>query len=84
MVELVNLLKDVIRRGEFNPFSGILYSQNGIVQGDPHRDLTPDEIVKMDWLAENVIGSIPEKKSLIPQAESVVEQQGAIERAVIG
>lgn len=81
---LVNLLKDVIRRGEFNPFSGILYSQNGIVQGDPHRDLTPDEIVKMDWLAENVIGSIPEKKSLIPQAESVVEQQGAIERAVIG
>lgn len=77
---LVNLLKDTIRRGEFNPFSGILYSQNGIVQGDPHRDLTPDEIVKMDWLAENVIGAIPKKTDLVEQAEPVVEQQGAIER----
>ena len=81
---LVNLLKDTIRRGEFNPFSGILYSQKGIVQGDPERDLTPDEIVKMDWLAENVVGSIPQKKSLVPQAEPVVNQQGAIERTGIG
>ena len=77
---LVSLLKDTIRRGEFNPFSGVLYSQNGIVQKDPDRDLTPDEIITMDWLAENVIGSIPEKKSLIPQAADVIEQQGAIER----
>ena len=81
---LVNLLKDTIRRGEFNPFSGILYSQKGIVQGDPERDLTPDEIVKMDWLAENVVGSIPQKKSLVPQAEPVVNQQGAIEWTGIG
>ena len=30
---LVELLKDTISRGEFNPFSGILYSQTGVVQG---------------------------------------------------
>ncbi len=30
----------------------------------------------MDWLAENVIGSIPTKKELKEQAEPVVRQQG--------
>ena len=73
---LVSLLKKNIRSGGFNPFSGILYSQNGMVQGDPDRDLTPEEIITMDWLAENVIGSIPQKEELIEQSKPVVLQQG--------
>ena len=73
---LVELLKKTISAGEFNPFSGILYSQNGIVQDDPHRELTPDEIVTMDWLAENIIGSIPKKEELQEHAKPVVSQQG--------
>lgn len=73
---LVELLKKTISAGEFNPFSGILYSQKGIVQDDPHRELAPDEIVTMDWLAENIIGSIPKKEELQEQAKPVVSQQG--------
>ena len=57
-----DLLKDTIGRGEFNPFSGVLYSQNGVVQEDPGRSLAPEEIIKMNWLAENIIGSIPDTK----------------------
>ena len=30
----------------------------------------------MDWLAENVIGSIPDKEELKEQAEPVIKQQG--------
>lgn len=73
---LVGLLKDTISRGEFNPFSGILYSQTGIVQGDPGVSLAPEQIVKMDWLAENVIGSIPKGSELEKGARSAVAQQG--------
>lgn len=74
---LVELLKQTVVSGMFNPFSGILYAQDGVmVQSDPDRSLTPEEIVTMDWLAENVIGSIPKKGELQDQARSVVRQQG--------
>ena len=73
---LVELLKATISSDRFNPFSGILYSQTGIVQDDPDRSMLPEEIMTMDWLAENVIGSIPGKGELKEQAEPVVKQQG--------
>lgn len=73
---LVDLLKATISRGEFNPFSGILYSQTGVVQEDPGVSLTPEQIVKMDWLAENVVGRIPMESELEEEARSAVAQQG--------
>lgn len=73
---LVEFLKETITRGEFNPFSGILYSQEGIIQDDPERSLTPEEIVSMDWLAENVIGHIPTADELSDSAIPIFEQQG--------
>ena len=66
--------------GEFNPFTGVLYSQEGTVQDDPERSLTPEEIVNMNWLAENVIGHIPTKEELIETALPVVSQQGVERR----
>ena len=73
---LVDLLKQSIISGQFDVFSGVLSSQDGIVQDDPERSLTPDEIIKMDWLAENVIGSIPKTEELKEQAKPVTFQQG--------
>ena len=34
----------------------------------------------MDWLAENVIGSIPKKEELTEHAEAVIKQQGVIKK----
>lgn len=73
---LVELLKSTICSEQFNPFSGILYSQTGVVTDDPARILAPEEIMTIDWLAENVIGSIPKKEDLIEQAAPVIDQQG--------
>lgn len=73
---LIEVLKHAISSGQYNPFAGVLYSQKGIVQSDPNRTLTPEEIVKMDWLAENVIGTIPKKDDLSEAAKPVVSQQG--------
>ena len=73
---LVELLKGTICSEVFNPFSGVLYSQSGIVEKDPDASLSPEEIMTMDWLAENIIGSIPEKEELKEQATPVIKQQG--------
>ena len=73
---LVELLKATIMSEKFNPFSGILYSQTGIVNDDPDKSLLPEEIMTMDWLAENVIGTIPDKGEMKEQAKPVIEQQG--------
>ncbi|MGN0466196.1 MAG: BMP family ABC transporter substrate-binding protein [Lachnospiraceae bacterium] len=73
---LVELLKSTIKNGEFNPFSGILYSQDGVIQDNPYQTLSPEAIVEMDWLADNVIGSIPTKEELEEESKPVVEQQG--------
>ena len=77
---LVSLLKNTIISGGFNPFEGVLYSQNGVVQGDPNRVLTPEEIMSMDWLAENIIGAIPKKDELEDHAKPVIIQQGVLEK----
>lgn len=80
---LVELLKSTILSGEFNPFSGILYSQSKVVQDDPDRSLTPEEIVTMDWLAENVIGDIPQMEELLDKAKPVTSQQGVNNNPVL-
>jgi hypothetical protein len=77
---LIEHLKNTIMNGEFNPFTGVLYSQEGTVQDDLERSLSPEEIVNMDWLAENVIGHIPTKEELIETALPVVSQQGVERR----
>ncbi len=64
---LIELLKTNIREKDFNPFSGVLYSQEGIVQKNPEGTLSPDAISKMNWLCANVTGEIiwdePKKKA---------------------
>lgn len=72
----MELLKETISRGEFNPFSGVLYSQNGVIRDDPQGSLSPEEIITMDWLADNVIGSIPKSWQLTEQAKPVTLQPG--------
>ncbi len=74
--QLVDLLRRAIRSEILNPFSGILYSQNGIVQGDPNKTLSASDVMNMDWLSENVIGIIPPLEELTETAKPVVEQQG--------
>lgn len=76
---LIALLKDTICRGDFNPFSGILYSQNDIVQKDPDRVLAPEEIITMNWLAENIIGQIPSKTELQEPAKNLTTLLGCKE-----
>ena len=43
---------------------------------DPDKILSPEEIITMDWLADNVIGTIPKSRELKEQAKPVTLQSG--------
>jgi basic membrane lipoprotein Med (substrate-binding protein (PBP1-ABC) superfamily) len=73
---MVELLKQSISSGQFNPFSGALYSQTGMVQDEDAGSLSPEEVMGMDWLEESVIGRIPMMEELTEQAKPVILQQG--------
>ena len=75
---LIEFLKNSIRAGDFHPFDGLIYSQNGIIRCEEGSSLTPEEIVTMDWLAENVSGHIPEFEELTEEAQQLVQLQGII------
>ncbi|MGN0297739.1 MAG: BMP family ABC transporter substrate-binding protein [Lachnospiraceae bacterium] len=74
---LVRILKKAITTNEFNPFTGKLIAQNNvIVQENENSTLSPDEIIGMEWLAQNVIGSIPTYEELKEEAKPIVELRG--------
>ena len=77
---LVGLLEHTIKTGQYNPFQGQLYSQTGIIQNDPNGILTPEQVLEMDWLAENVTGRILPVEDLPDQAQPALSQQGVQNR----
>ncbi len=77
---LIEFLKNSIRAGSFHPFDGLIYSQNGVIQCREGESLAPEDIVSMNWLAENVIGRIPDFAELNEDAKGLVAVQGVVEK----
>ena len=73
---LIELLSKTIRSGDFNPFSGIIYSQDKTIRNGENQTLAPDDIITMDWLSDNIIGEIPVIDELEENAKPVAIQQG--------
>lgn len=77
---LAELVKQNICSGEFHPFSGTLYTQTGKIRVDDKDGMAPEDIIDMNWLAENVIGSFPEWDAMNSEAKAIVEVQGVEEK----
>lgn len=73
---LIEFLKNSIRAGAFHPFDGPIYAQGGVVRCEEGKSIEPEEIITMDWLAENVIGRIPELEELTEEAQALMQFQG--------
>lgn len=73
---LIHLLSNTIYSGSFNPFTGIINSQNGVIQNNEDQTLSPNDIITMDWLSDNIIGKIPDIDELSDNAKPVTIQQG--------
>ena len=57
---LINMIKNGVRNRSIDPFARKIISQNGEIRNDGTKNLSPEEILTMDWLSENIIGCIPE------------------------
>lgn len=73
---LIELLTHTITSGDFNPFSGVIYSQDKTIRNKEHQTLSANDIITMDWLSDNIIGEIPVIDELKEQAKPVAIQQG--------
>lgn len=76
--KLADLLKNSIKAEILMPFCGKITSQDGIVYSDADECLVPSELMKMEWLVDNVVGSIPGIDELKDEIKPVVRQQGVL------
>lgn len=58
------------------PFFGEIYAQDGTLRNAAEQQMSAEDIMKMDWLVENVIGEIPTIDLLQEQAKQMVELKG--------
>lgn len=73
---LANILKAGIKNGTVDPFLRKVVSQEGVVHNDGTKTLSTAEILQMDWLCDNVIGTIPEFDFLSEKAKIITRLQG--------
>lgn len=76
---LVKTLKSAIKHDIFRPFEGVIKNQAGEVVVEKGVSLTPEEIMVMDYLVDNVVGSIPELEEIEDSGKKVVELLGVKE-----
>ena len=76
LVTLVNMMKDQIYKGAFHPFAGPITRQDGKIIGEEYKILSSEEIITMNWLCDNIIGSIPETDMLNERARQIMESVG--------
>ena len=72
----IHHFREQIRDGSFSPFEGELRDQDGVLRCDADRRLTPAEILCMDYLADNIVGTLPVMDELIESARPLVRLQG--------
>ena len=59
-----------------DPFARRIIAQDGSVKNDGTQVLTPNELLHMDWLCENVIGEIPAYDQILPMSQAMVRELG--------
>ena len=73
---LANMLKEGICNGTLDPFKRRILDQQGNVRNDGSKTFTPMELMQMDWLCENVIGSFPKYEQIQPVSRPMVDLLG--------
>lgn len=73
---LIEFLKNSIRAGSFHPFDGLIYAQDGSAKCTQGKSLKAEEIITMNWLAQNVVGYIPEIEEMNERAQELMQLQG--------
>lgn len=74
--QLAWILRKGLQNGTIDPFKRLLVAQDGTVKNDGSRSLTPEELLHMDWLCNNIEGSIPTFDEILPYSQAMVRELG--------
>ena len=74
--QLAWILRKGLQNGTIDPFKRVLIDQQGRQINDGSRSLTPEELLHMDWLCNNVEGSIPPFDQILPYSQAMVRELG--------
>ena len=70
--KLAEFLQNEVRTGSFRPFQGPIYAQGGQKIIGKDEVLSTQQIMDMDWLADNVVGTIPAYEELNETGKATV------------
>ena len=73
---LASMLKEGICSGTLDPFKRKILDQQGNVRNDGTKTLSPVELMQMDWLCENVVGTFPAYEEILPISRPMVDLLG--------
>ena len=73
---LAKILSRGISEGTIDPFFRKVVAQDGTVKNDGSRTFTPAQLLHMDWLCDNIIGSIPSFDEILPISQEMVRELG--------
>lgn len=76
LLQLCNILREGLKAGTLEPFQRRVVAQDGRVINEGDRILTPEELLHMDWLCDNVDGYIPSFDEIAPFAKDMVRELG--------
>ena len=71
--QLAGILKTGIINGSLDPFRCMITDSKGIKRASKSTVFTPEEIMQMNWLCENVKGRIPVASEIMPMARETTE-----------
>lgn len=73
---LANFLREGIKHGTVDPFLRSIISQDAVIRSDGTKAFSAEEILRMDWLCENVYGTIPCYEALSEKGKRLARLQG--------
>lgn len=76
---LVDVMCNLIKQNKFHPFEGVVRAQDSTLKNEENRSMTPEEIMSMNWLVDNIEGEIPDVNDIKEEAKPIVEQKGVKE-----
>ena len=74
--QMAKLLYEAVKQGNIDPFGRKIIAQDGTVKNDGTESFTSEQILRMDWLCDNVIGSIPSYEEIMPTSRNMVQELG--------
>ncbi len=75
-LQLMHILKASICANDYVPFTGPLYNQKYELMCNDKEIMPPEDVIVMDWLADNIIGRIPALDELVDDARKVAVHYG--------